>query len=392
MPEKPTQEIGNPNQETIDTNEDGNNKSKDQQAPLSVGASILEEDPKETEEEIERANRLLEDAFREENPIQEEGQIEMNETKDGALARGKKVISELVRSALQEFFGIGREDLSEEYKKFLEEQQKPLRQEIEEFNNEQERKNRLWQEIGTLRRDSGEDNRGSKPIDRWNGLIKKKGEVSNMVSSGQLKEKDGSELKEEISWLLVEQGYEMLNINFGRETERKKMEDSEDWKKIKDYQVEAELKEGFEKLSDKDKERYQNFNTFFQQSQKSVFDRTADSDGKDGLVLTTGAFCGLLRQGFNPEKIRGISFWDIAKGNIGIGKLIKGIFGEGGLIVFPYIGIDGKKYTDIKSRKESEELILEAEKSFEESFFQHILNIKIKEIQNRLLNTKKLKK
>ncbi|MCX6721180.1 MAG: hypothetical protein NT026_01090 [Candidatus Staskawiczbacteria bacterium] len=146
-------------------------------------------------------------------------------------------------------------------------------------------------------------------------------------------------------------------------------------------------------------------------AQREVFQRTADNNGKDGIVLSMEAFCGLSQQGYDPEGIRPAGAWECIKHSVGrlaVWDFLKGAITEGGWIAIPFTDVDGQKGSEMITLKKAKELALKSEADFknfaskkegavyaelseknkketiEQSIEQSVLNGKLKEAEDAL--------
>jgi hypothetical protein len=187
------------------------------------------------------------------------------------------------------------------------------------------------------------------PIEIWNKLINEKKEISRKISSGELSEKEGAEAKINISWQIIEQGCHIFGVDSSGIRGKVEAELEKQWKTSledlygkngdaeKKYQAQQRenverialnkeadkvMDEKWSKLSEAIKGKYNNNieqfkQNYFESTRNEIFRRTADDEGKNGILLSKEAFCGMIRQGFNPEDIRPANYWQVIKHSIG---------------------------------------------------------------------------
>ena len=121
------------------------------------------------------------------------------------------------------------------------------------------------------------------------------------------------------------------------------------------------------KLPDSTKRKYGgDIHNFYKLSIQSIYRKTADDNGENGIIITPGAFCEMINQGYNPEDVDMAGGFDTTKYAL---KGLKNLAGfdtvmkvakEGGLVSIPR----ANKPNEVMTFKEINDLVSKLEKDF----------------------------
>ena len=206
----------------------------------------------------------------------------------------------------------------------------------------------------------------------------KKLEAKKIIAARAILEKGcaitGKKIEDEIDEIELAKAYEwektLMDAYGGVDYGRKEQALTEH--RLKENRDEA-IKRKWAKLSDAEKIQYgSDIHNFYKQSIQSIYRRTVDDNGKNGIIVTPGAFCELINQKYNPENIDMSGGLDTIKYTFGgLGNVVKGeghsgggslmkVIKEGGLVSIPRKG----KPNEVMTLNEFNDLISKLEKDF----------------------------